>query len=170
MVENWREVKNLEDLVSNMPEAKAEKEELEDYIIRLSSEYTKERARDAFGPYVIRMIRVGAAAFMVAFLSGYLMFHDSSNSLELSFIVGISATAAAAIAFSALGGNAIQRQSDRLSALTFAMDDISDRISSKELDEAGRNIGKRKSGGGDEPLDITQTDKRQQESSTGKTK
>jgi tetratricopeptide (TPR) repeat protein len=61
-----------------------------------------------------------------------------ANRFEFALILGVSAAATAAIVFAALGGNAVQRQNDRLSGLSHEMDHIRDRIASIELEEAIR--------------------------------
>lgn len=162
----------MDDLLNMMPEFKVSKEDLEDYLILLNREYVKERARDAFRLYVVLMVSVGAAVFALVFSIGYMLpgievfpnilstnanstsavsgdQSDTAMKFELAFILATSATAAAAITFAALGSNAIQRQTDKMSALMFAMDEIRDRIDSKKLDEAGGNSNESNNKGAD---------------------
>lgn len=134
-------------------EADTRKNSLETYLNNLSRTFAKERSEDAFKVYLQYMIVVGFISFLVVFIAGYYSIPDGqsfsmpfasneqligtfANKFEFALILGISAAAAVAIIFAALGGHAVQSQNDRLSALSDKMDHIRDRIASLELEEA----------------------------------
>lgn len=132
------------------------KDTLNEHLIQLNEDYEEERGRNAFTPYVNYIIIFGALSFGIAFGAAYFAATSIpsfsmpfpgglglnapethfTNAFEFAFILGASAAGAAGIAFAARGANAVQEQSDHLTALSSTMDRVTDMIGSIELEEA----------------------------------
>jgi hypothetical protein len=150
---NKKEIRKIIEYESEVPD---EIPQLQEYLNGISRQYAKIRATDVFKPYILLIVIVGAISFAVAFVVGYNLEVDSDifpnllyanrtqntsentvtrGNFEFAFILATSAAASAGIAFAALGSNAVQNQTDRLFGLSYQMDQITNRIAAKELQQ-----------------------------------
>lgn len=139
------------------PKEPASIKELDEYLGILNTKYSDERDNDVTRPQFRNMIISGAAAFGVVFAVVYfalpsdqtfsIPFKSITNTdegsstlfaekFELSFIMGSSGAAAAAIFFAVSTTSAVQRQNDRLSAIANMIDRTRVRIARVETDRA----------------------------------